>query len=566
MVTNPSKLQARIMNSFLVLMILGGLIPVAAAALNELTSEIIRDKIEQIRFFEEVRLGDGLIASTDVLPEIYELQNFQPVWTDGSVIRQLLDAVRKIRDDGINPEDYHLNDLLQYHHSIQAIGQDDPWLSADFDILLTDSLIRLLYHLYFGKVDPTTLNPGWNLLRPFNYRNPARVVLEIIQSGSVESTIESLKPQYPAYRRLRAALAKYRLIQSTGGWIPISSGPVLRQGDRDPRVALIRKRLARTDEIAAENDDPEFFDEALSQAVQRFQIREEIDPDGAVDRPTLIELNYPVDGRIDQIRANLERMRWFLHDLPDQFVVVDIAGFSIDYYKKNRITWTARAQVGDPFTQTPCFKAEIKYMVLNPTWMVPPGMASREYLPKLRENPDFLKQTDLKIIDRKGKFVDPDKIKWDAYSKGAFPYKLFQEPGPTNPLGRIKFICPNPFYIYLHDTPETERFAEEWRAFSAGCIRVQRPSEFAMLLLGDQSGWDFGKLTRTIASGQTRTIFLPLKIPVMFLYVTVLAEQNGMIFFRDDIYGRDEAVIKGLEAPFEFKNVDSRIFKWRSSK
>jgi len=528
----------------------------AVKAKDDLTTEIIRDKIEQIRFFEEVKLGDASIASTKVLPDIYEQENFRLLWTESDAIAQLVDALREIEDDGLNPEDYHLKELLLYHRAIQAIGHGDPWLSADFDLLLTDSFIRLAYHMYFGKVDPATLNPGWNLSRQFNDRHPAKAILEIIDAGSIKATIDSLKPQYPAYLRLKAALSKYRKIELNGGWASIPEGTVLRKGDRGPGVALLRKRLAMTDGVSAVNDDPGLFDDTLAKAVKRFQTREEIDPDGVVGHPTLIELNYPVEWRIDQIRANLERMRWYLHDLPERFVVVDIAGFLINYFESNRITWTTRAQVGDPYTQTPCFKADIKYLVLNPTWTVPPGIAKREYLPMLRKNPDYLNQADLKIIDNRGKFVNPDSINWASYTNRAFPYKFFQEPGPTNPLGRIKFICPNPEYIYLHDTPESEKFSETWRAFSGGCIRVEKPLEFAVKLLDVKPQWRLEKLKDIIQSGKTRTIFLPHKIPVMFLYITVVVEQNGMIVFRDDVYGRDAAVIEGLNAPFEFKKVD----------
>ena len=534
------------------LVLAAGIGPLFAETEDELITEIIRDKIEQIRFFEEVKLGEAAIASTRVLPEIYEQQNFRLIWTDSDAILQLLDALRNIADDGLSAQDYHFKELSLYHRAIQAVGKNDPWLSADFDILLTDSFIRLAYHLYFGKVDPATLNPGWNLSRRLESRNPAQMILQIIQAGSIKSTIETLKPDYPVYRRLKSALAKYRSIQAKGGWTPIPEDAVLKKGDRGPRIILLRKRLALTDEATAVSDDPELFDAALEIAVKRFQTREEIDPDGIVGRPTLIELNYPVEWRIDQIRANLERMRWFLHDLPDRFVVVDIAGYLINYYQGNQSIWQARTQVGDPFTQTPCFKAKIQYMVLNPTWTVPPGIAKREYLPAMRENSNYLDQNNLKIIDSKGKFVDPAGINWERYAKRNFPYKFFQPPGPTNPLGRIKFICPNPNYIFLHDTPETEKYGESWRAFSAGCIRVESPLEFAALLLGGQSGWSLEKIKKSVESGKTRTIFLPRKIPVMFLYITVLAQEDGMIFFRDDIYGRDEAVIEGLNAPFEF--------------
>ena len=214
-------MQTRLTLKLLAGLILAVLMIPAVQAKKDLTTEIIRDKITQIRFFEEVKLGEAPIASTKVLPDIYDQRKFQPIWTDAEAIFQLLNAVSRIAEDGLNPQDYHLNELRLYHKAIQAIGTNDPWLSADFDILLTDSFIRLVYHLYFGKVDPTTLNPGWDLSRQLSLRDPARDIIGIIDSGSVASTIESLKPRYPAYLRLKAALAKYQEIQSNGGWVAI---------------------------------------------------------------------------------------------------------------------------------------------------------------------------------------------------------------------------------------------------------------------------------------------------------------------------------------------------------
>ena len=484
------------------------------------------------------------------MPDLYERRGFKLVWTNPDTVVQLLDVIQGIEDDGLEPKDYHLKELLFYHRALQAIGEPEPWLLSDFDILLTDGFIRLAYHLYFGKVDPVTLHPGWNLSRPIRYRNPAREIEEIIKAGTIKSTIESLLPQHPDYTRLKSAFAKYREIQLKGGWKTIPGGVIMAKGLRDPRVAVLRQRLALTDEIPSVSKDPEYFDEKLENAVKRFQIREELDPDGVVGRPTLRELNEPVKVRLDQIRANLERARWFLHDLPDTYVIVDIAGFVVTYIHENRLVWKARAQVGDPYTETPCFKADIKYLVLNPTWTVPPGIVKNELLPQLHKNPDHLNQVNLKVIDKKGRIVNPKTINWKKYSYRTLPFKFRQNPGPTNPLGRIKIICPNPFYIYLHDTPETEYFNETWRAFSHGCIRVEKPLELAELLLNNKPNMNLKQLEKIVASKKSRTIFLPRPIPAMFVYITVLAESDGMVHFRDDVYGRDAAVIKGLKEPF----------------
>jgi murein L,D-transpeptidase YcbB/YkuD len=436
---------------------------------------------------------------------------------------------------------------------VEASDSLDAELHADFDILLTDSLIRLGYHYLFGKVDPVTINTAWNMTRDINDRDPARVIPEIVEAHAVAEMIERLKPDHLFYRQLKQKLAEYRRIAGNGGWKSIPAGKPLKIGMVGPRVATLRERLAMTGDLTEASTTPEVFDEALKQAVQKFQIRHRLYVDGVAGKNTLAAMNVPVEKRIDQIRVNLERFRWVLHQIPETFVVADIAGFEVYYVHRNEDLWRARAQVGKPYRETPCFRSEIRYVVINPTWTIPPGILAKDILPAVKRDAKYLKKRNISVINRNGEVVDPKTIKWSRYNARNFPYILRQEPGPNNALGRVKIIFPNRYFVYIHDTPSKNLFKRSERAFSSGCIRVERPFELTRLLLNDSDRWSPEKLNQAVASKKTQTIFLPTRIPVLLLYLTAHVDNDGSMVFKKDIYKRDSAVLKALNGRFSFR-------------
>jgi len=286
------------------------------------------------------------------------------------------------------------------------------------------------YHLIFGKVDPEDHHPHWNLMVEIDDDRPAIFIQEILDAGNLAKEIEELRPQHIVYDEFKSALKKYRSFQANGGWEPIPAGPTLKKGMQDGRVLLLRKRLQITGDFATEASESEIFDDPLEQAVKRFQARHHLTTDGSVGKQTLETLNVPVENRIDQIRINLERTRWVLHAISGQFVIVDIAGFEVFVYKDNEIVWTSRVQVGRPYRQTPVFKSEIKYLDLNPTWTIPPGILAKDTLPAVKKDRNYLKDRNIKVIDRTGKAVNQDTIDWSKYTGRNFPYQLRQDPGP----------------------------------------------------------------------------------------------------------------------------------------
>jgi murein L,D-transpeptidase YcbB/YkuD len=317
-------------------------------------------------------------------------------------------------------------------------------------------------------------------------------------------------------------------------------------------VAL-RHRLTASGDLSGDKADSPEFDKPVETAVRRFQERHGLTVDGVAGRATLAAMNVPVERRIDQIRANLERARWVLHELPAEYVLVDIAGFKVRFYRDGRAIWETRAVVGRPMRMTPIFKSRITYLEANPTWTVPPTILGEDVLPAIRRDPHYLQEKNMRVIDRHGNPVDPAGIDWSRYRGSNFPYMIRQDPGPDNALGRIKFMFPNKHAVYLHDTPGKELFRRTERTFSSGCIRIEDPYGFAELLLDRDPEWGREHIVAAIDSLKTRTIRLRNPVVVILLYWTVDVGDNGAVLFKQDIYDRDPPIIKALGAKFSFR-------------
>ena len=254
--------------------------------------------------------------------------------------------------------------------------------------------------------------------------------------------------------------------------------------------------------------------------------------------------------RIEKIRVNLERGRWLLHDLAPTFVLVNVAGFEVYYLRDGKLAWSTRAVVGKPFRETPIFRATMTYLVLNPTWTVPPGILAKDILPAQRRDRSTLAKKGLEVIDHAGLPVPESSIDWAHATPRNFRYMLRQAPGPQNALGRVKFMFPNEHSVYLHDTPSKALFDESERAFSSGCIRIENPLELAALLLEGQEGWDRPALDRAVEAGTTQSVTLAKPVPVLITYWTAWVDRSGALQLRPDIYGRDAKVAAGLAAGF----------------
>ncbi len=481
---------------------------------------LIRGRVEALQAGRPVAIDGATLAARSFLADLYRRQAFRPLWS-AAASADLIASIRAIEEDGLDPADYHLARL----EALSA--RDGPAIRPLTDLLLTDALLRLAYHARFGKLDPEDLDPNWNFTSKLVVSDPIAAVQEVIDGGRVREFVDSLKPQHPFYGKLKAALGQYRAIAKRGGWPAIPAGPTLKRGLTDPRVAVLRKRLAATGDLEAGlAEGSKTIDAALENAVRAFQERHGLQSDGAAGKATIAALNVPVEERIDQIRATLERCRWVMHDLPDRFVLVNIAGFRVYWIENGEKTWDSPVVVGKPYTRTPTFRADMKYIVLNPTWRVPASIVRNELLPAARRDPGYLARKRIRYAD--GKYV--------------------QSAGDHNALGRIKLMFPNPHSVYLHDTPSKALFAEVSRSFSHGCVRVQKPFDLAARVLDDPALTE-AALRREAARGQTRTIPLKRPVPVLILYWTASVASDGSLRFLPDIYDRDPAIIRGLNGP-----------------
>jgi len=525
-------------------------VPQVFGAPTSAAADEIRRQVEQIRAGAEVAVAGQTISSALVLPAFYERRAYAPAWTSPLAVRQLIEALQQVDSDGLVSDDYHLPAIL----ALQAEApRHDPAIAAGFDMLMTDALIRLGYHLLAGKVDAEVLDPHWNMSGTIGDLDTVLAMADAIDAARIPQLIEALRPDYPFYAALREGLARYRAIRDQGGWPAVPPGPTLNPGVTDARVPAVRQRLAVTGEFAGADTGSDRYDEPLQAAVARFQQHHGLTADGVVGPATLAAMNVPVQARIDQIKVNLERARWVLHDLPEDVVITDIAGFEVSYRRSGKIIWSTRAQVGRPYRKTPVFMDRIRYLEVNPTWTVPPTILRNDILPRLARDPEYLQQKDMQVLTHDGSRVDPASVDWSLYPQQRFPYLLRQNPGPDNALGRIKFMFPNKYAVYLHDTPSRSLFERDQRAFSSGCIRVQRPFELAELLLDDPQ-WTQARIEDIVASRRTTRIDLAAPVAVILMYWTVDPADDGALVFREDIYARDAAVLAALNAPFSFRD------------
>jgi murein L,D-transpeptidase YcbB/YkuD len=315
-------------------------------------------------------------------------------------------------------------------------------------------------------------------------------------------------------------------------------------------VPDLRARLVRTGDVATPSTEGLLYDAALEEGVRRFQARHGLEPDGVVGPATLRALNVPVGDRIDQIRVNLDRARWVLHQVGGRQVVVDIAGFEVYVLENGQVVWRSRAQVGRSYRQTPVFRDDIRYLVVNPDWTVPRGILGKDILPRIQKDPGYLAAQNMRVLTPGGEEVDPASVSWSRYTGANFPYVLRQDPGPNNALGRIKIMFPNRHAVYLHDTPARSLYDRTERTFSSGCIRVEDAFELGAILLDDPDAWTRDRLEAAATGTQPRTLNLPSPWPVLLLYWTVSVGEDGTVSFRPDIYDRDPPVLKRLREPF----------------
>jgi len=458
--------------------------PVREDVLNETTQEI-----SSLITRGEMQTADGArLRLTSQLSDYYRQRDYRPVWTtqSGTAVEaaELLNALKNGENEGLSPNDYPIGAIEHYlYDDIEAATQ-----LAKLDLLLTDAFLLYSRNVRSGRLTPYRAGGDWFI--PYVRYDGSSKLTEALQNRSMSQVLSTLSPQSKGYRELRHALHTYHAIETRGGWKAISEEGTLELGSSGASVKQLRERLSITGDLPAPtttNSAGDLFDEQLHEAVVRFQARHGLENDGRVGKQTLEALNVPVEERIRQIEANMERWRW-LPELPANYIVVNMAGYDLEVIQGRQRVMAMRVIVGRNYRQTPVFTSEVTTLVLNPSWYVPPTIIRDDILPKLRRDPRRLKKLHLQLLDN-GRQLDPAQIDWHSVDGERFPYTLRQEPGPNNPLGRMKFLIPDSDGIYLHDTPDHHLFDKANRALSSGCIRLEHPVELALYLLDDPERW-----------------------------------------------------------------------------
>jgi len=350
-------------------------------------------------------------------------------------------------------------------------------------------------------------------------------------------------PSHLQYRALREALLRYRTIAAAGGWPTIDSGPTLRPGASDRRVGAVRRRLYITGDLSSERTiSSQLYDSEVTAAVKRFQRRHGLREDGILGQATRTAMNIPVEDAIGRIIVNLERWRQQERNLGENHVLVNIAGFNLQGVKEGRVQIEMAVIVGKPHQQTPVFDDAIEYVEFNPYWNVPTTIAYREILPKLKKDSAYLKKHGFRLFDGWGpgaKEIDPDSVDWKHMGRRIRQYRIRQDPGPENAVGKVKFVFPNSCSVCMHDTPHRALFSRPRRAFSHGCIRVSQPPQLASYVLGGEvSGWGLEHVNGVIEAGQRRIVDLATPLPIHIVYQTVWVDKEGALHFNPDVYAR----------------------------
>lgn len=485
--------------------------------------------------------GDTLRVRRAVV-EFYRDRGYQPAWTDDDEILprglEMLEAIAAANSEGLDRERYHYTTAHRMARLLEDDAVEDQELEylGNLDILLTESFARLAEDLEVGTIDPARADLEWRIPRG---EIADRDLIDAVLNGEdPRAVLGALRPQAPYYHRLREALDRYRAIEEKGGWATVPDGETLKQGDRDPRVAALRERLTAGDDpeearlAAAGRHEPDLFDEDLKEAVSRFQTRHTLHEDGALGPNTLAALNVPVEERIGVLRLNLDRWRWLPNDLGEKFLLVNVAGFELEAVEGDSAIESMNVVVGATATRTPIFQDTLEHMVVNPYWNVPSSIAQEEILPMAERDPTYLARNNYEVVGSGGNA------------------RIRQRPGPQNALGNVKFLFPNDMNIYLHDTPADGLFTQRSRAFSHGCIRVERPDDLARTLLAWLTDHEPSYYDELRARRTEQWVTVEDEVPVYILYFTAWADRDGTVRFHEDIYDRDETLAPESERQF----------------
>jgi len=509
------------------------------------------------RYLQLQAHGRSAAEIDTLLADMYHANGLKPYWLDGDSPSDRAKGILAVLDDaasqGLDPDDYFTGMIHDYWKRRDVAGL------VRLDILLSLGMMRYVAdqregRLVVHEIDPKLFATARNA--EVDWR---QLFQEAFAAKDMKQFLDEQAPPFRQYVWLMKKLAEYRVLVALGGWGRVGDGDVLKPGMTDSRIPSIKKRLGVTGELALTGEfvgkdiPSDVYDPAMEDGVKSFQRHHGLEQDGIIGRQTLAAMNVPAEKRVKQIIINMERYRWLDRSiLNNRQVVVNIAGFTASAATSGKLELVMPVVVGKEYLQTPVFNDTITYIEFNPYWTVPPSIASKETLPRLRKNSRYLVERRMRLFsgwDESARELDSTKITWrNVTPQQMRRYRIRQDPGPGNDLGTLKIMFPNPYHVYLHDTPHRDLFARDRRAFSHGCIRLGKPVEMASWLLGGiGGGWSVERIRQLIGTGERKVVVLDDPVPIHIIYRTAVVNQNdNSIIFYDDIYGRDRLVAKAL--------------------
>jgi len=522
---------------------------------QDMLQESIRNYVESKVENKRYQIDNELLYSSKLLPRFYLNRYFEPAWFSNNLINKhgiaMIDAIESIHLEGLEPTDYHYKLITHYFNRITQGKSEGNIDKMKLEILFTDAFMLMSSHLYFGKVNPDEIAADWNIQRKEPELRIDNRLQQAIEQGSISAELAKLSPVIHHYQQLKKELSFYNSLRNES-WIEIPFEKTLKPGETSPLIASIRARMMQLGFI---NDSLKstYYDENLELQIIKYQRRNGLTPDGVIGRKTINALNTPPQERINTISVNLERIRWLPQQFPERYILVNIANAELDVIQGKDTLLGMRVIVGKNYRKTPVFSGRMTYLVFSPSWTIPPGIMRKDVIPELKKGPEYLQKKHMSILSADGTEVAYNSIDWSKVSVVNFPYIVRQKPGPDNALGKVKFMFPNQYHVYIHDTPSRGLFVQEERALSSGCIRAEKPFELAQLLLSSSSAWTAEKINTAMNRDTEQTVILPEPIQVVIVYFTAWSNYNNSANFRPDIYLRDDDVLNALkQKPVEF--------------
>ena len=552
-------------------------------------SQVTRQKIRGSKYAPKILIQTKNIKAYKTLPKLYEERNYVPLWIENggpsSQAYEMIEIIRNSDNEALDPDYYNISEIESI---LKRMEQDrnsgdsyDALDLAELELLLSNSFLTYTHDLHYGRVRAEQIN--LELLSGERPVNLPKLLVTAVETDQVQETLEGLLPKYPMYAMLRISLKEYREIAAKGGWQPVAYGDKFKKGARGQRVLALSKRLKVTGELDSSIPGSEVFDDSLDQAVRKYQQRNGLYVDGVVGKSTIEALNVPVEERISQIELTMERWRLLPQYLGNRYILVNIANYHLYGVENNNDTINMRIVVGKPQWNTPMFSEEMTHLIINPYWNIPPSIFKDDIAPKIMEDSEYLSKQNMyavgleapeKIVVEEAEVVEvvenveatevtdgdntgekelseveiQNKKAQEEYISKVLSgkYRLRQNPGPGNALGRIKFLFPNKHSVYLHDTPNRGFFKKAQRNFSHGCIRVEKPLELAEFVLSSNPSWTQNTIQSSINKMKTKTVHLDESITVYILYFTTWVDNEGTVNFHKDIYGLDKTLYNAL--------------------